>query len=204
MDSLVTRQRRWWLACGCGSADSAGARRTGMLADWVFPVAPGTEALDPSASCRQTPDTAGTSRDQTYGNTAGSELINMTTYHRPAWREIGDHSKTLLLLQWTQLIFGRVYWTDFLWHVGYRGDGASAIHIRSMLQARTGSWADSWGSYTQPGLPLVRSTSISSCRLVSHLIGSPNRMIAMPTQEVRRSQQIDLLIRLPVICFIYL
>lgn len=76
--------------------------------------------------------------------------------------------------------------SDFLWCVGYRGEGASAIHIRSMLQASTGSWADSWGSYTQPGLPLVRSTSINSCRLVSHLTGSPNRMIAMATQEVNK------------------
>lgn len=53
-----------------------------------------------------------------------------------------------------------------------------------MLQARTGSCADGQASYTRSGLPLVRSTSTSSCRLVSHLTGSPKRMIAMATQEV--------------------
>ena len=66
---LVTRQHRWWLACGLGSVVSAGARRTDTLAGWVFPAASGTEALDPSPSCRLIPDTAGTSRDRTCGDT---------------------------------------------------------------------------------------------------------------------------------------
>lgn len=44
----------------------------------------------------------------------------------------------------------------------YRGDGASAIHTRSMLQDSTGSWADKPGPYAEAGLPSVRSTSTRS------------------------------------------
>lgn len=89
----------------------------------------------------------------------------------------------------TNSLVSNTHYTDFLCCDGYRGDGASAIHIRSMLQASTGSWADSWGSYTQPGLPLVRSTSMSSWRLVSHLIGSPNKTIAAVTREVNQTSK---------------
>lgn len=52
---------------------------------------------------------------------------------------------------------------------------ASAIHRRSMLLARTGRWG--YGAVTRPvpGFPLLRRTSIISCRLVSQRTGSPRR-----------------------------
>lgn len=57
----------------------------------------------------------------------------------------------------------------------YLGILASAIHRRSMLQARTGRWGYGIPSGSAPGFPLLKSTSIISCRLVSHLTGSPNK-----------------------------
>lgn len=60
----------------------------------------------------------------------------------------------------------------------YLGFFASAIHSRSMLQARTGMWGYCVELQVLPRFPLVRSTSMMSWRLVSHLIGSPNRTTA--------------------------
>lgn len=65
MNSLVTPLHRWWSACGCGSEASADAQRTDTSVDWVSRAAPGIAAPFLSASCKWTPDTAGTSRDQT-------------------------------------------------------------------------------------------------------------------------------------------
>lgn len=57
----------------------------------------------------------------------------------------------------------------------YLGILASAIHRRSMLLARTGRWG--YGAVTRPvpGFPLLRRTSIISCRFVSQRTGSPRR-----------------------------
>lgn len=60
----------------------------------------------------------------------------------------------------------------------YRGECASAIHMRSMLQASRGRWGIAWVLWTLLRLPLVNKTSITSCRLVSHRIGSPNKITA--------------------------
>lgn len=69
-------------------------------------------------------------------------------------------------------------------HAFYLGILASAIHRRSMLQARTGRWGYGISFSSAPGLPLLRSTSIISCRLVSHLTGSPNRITPGRCQEM--------------------
>lgn len=71
--------------------------------------------------------------------------------------------------------------TDF-----YRGECASAIHMRSMLQASRGRWGIAWVLWTLLRLPLVSKTSIISCRLVSHRIGSPNKTTAVFTDVQRR------------------
>lgn len=54
---------------------------------------------------------------------------------------------------------------------------ASAIHRRSMLLARTGRWGYGTVPRPVPGFPLLRRTSIISCRLVSQRTGSPRRRI---------------------------
>lgn len=62
---------------------------------------------------------------------------------------------------------------------GYRGECASAIHMRSMLQASRGRWGIFWVWWRLLRLPLVNKMSIISCRFVSHRIGSPNRITAV-------------------------
>lgn len=69
------------------------------------------------------------------------------------------------------------YWLLW-WRSAYLGFLASAIHRRSMLQARTGMWGYCRVPRVLPGFPLVRRTSMMSWMLVSHRIGSPNRMTA--------------------------
>lgn len=66
---------------------------------------------------------------------------------------------------------------------------ASVIHMRSMLQASTGMWGYSSDVTGFPGFPLVRRTSMISWRLVSHLIGSPNRMTAAGRDNSRSKRQ---------------
>ena len=68
-------------------------------------------------------------------------------------------------------------------HCGYRGDWASAIHMRSMLQASRGRWGSFWVWWAPLRFPLVRRISIISWRLVSHRMGSPNRITAGPGRE---------------------
>lgn len=64
-------------------------------------------------------------------------------------------------------------------HTRYLGFFASAIHSRSMLQARTGIWGYRAEFQILSGFPFVMSTSTISWRLVSHLIGSPNKITAV-------------------------
>lgn len=52
---------------------------------------------------------------------------------------------------------------------------ASAIHRRSMLLARTGRWGYGAVARPAPGCPLLRRTSVISCRFVSQRTGSPRR-----------------------------
>lgn len=85
----------------------------------------------------------------------------------------------------------------------YLGFFASAIHSRSMLHARTGMWGYRMELQGLSGLPLVRRTSTISWRLVSHLIGSPNKMTAVRTNGQRRKSynwKTFLLIYWKIIC----
>lgn len=74
-------------------------------------------------------------------------------------------------------------------HAFHLGILASAIHRRSMLQARTGRWGYGISCSSAPGFPLLRSMSIISCRLVSHLTGSPNRITPGRFQEMLGNSQ---------------
>lgn len=58
-----------------------------------------------------------------------------------------------------------------------------------MLQARTGRWGYGISCSSAPGFPLLKSTSIISCRLVSHLTGSPNRITPGRFQEMLGNSQ---------------
>lgn len=60
---------------------------------------------------------------------------------------------------------------------------ASAIHCKSILQARMGRWGFGTDFGASVGNPFVISISTSSWRDVSHLIGSPKRTIASTREK---------------------
>lgn len=97
--------------------------------------------------------------------------------------------EVLLLRLFYTVIIQSSYCTHVVWFVllshtwidqcnSYLGAWASAIHMRSMLHAKRGRWEEWDVSYTLLRFPPVSKISIISCRLVSHLTGSPKRITA--------------------------
>lgn len=96
--------------------------------------------------------------------------------------------EVLLLRLFYTVIIQSSYCTHVVWFVlshtwidqcnTYLGAWASAIHMRSMLHAKRGRWEEWDVSYTLLRFPPVSKISIISCRLVSHLTGSPKRITA--------------------------
>lgn len=85
---------------------------------------------------------------------------------------------------WTNKHLSPVRERQLNWCQVYRGECASAIHMRSMLQANSGRWDMAWVLWGLLRLPLVNRISTISCRLVSHRMGSPNKIT--PARETER------------------
>lgn len=143
-----------WSSRDSGPAAWPAALRSCTSPRWVYQSEPRTSARGLWSSCTNSPGTPETCRDQTYETEV---LSGVKTQQQAAFK---DPLQTN--------------------HLGFL---ASAIHSRSMLQARTGMWGYRWELQSLSGFPLVSSTSTISWRLVSHLIGSPNKMTAVGANE---------------------
>lgn len=159
----LSHKGKWWEVSTASAWPGFwwGTLQSGRSARWVSPWEHRTSGLCRLSSWRCSRGTREMSRGQTWDK---------------QWKTKGHCALAADVNKWNPSFKSSV---TVLIFKGYRGECASAIHMRSMLQASRGRWGLFWVLWTLPRLPLVSKTSTISCRLVSHRIGSPNRTTAV-------------------------